>query len=190
MFILIIPPQKMSHIHLFAILEDPIGTLKAVFEIAWRLPLRVINSFGWRFFSNPDKPRTSVRIAAASAIFAPLLAHNWHLLLARPRWVESKTGLFFPPDIPLGSSSPDHKYGSHGYLYTSHHSRKFGVSSLERADAVWLYAHGGGFYAGEARQYHHTYMRWVDKAFRELGMDLRIVAVEYRRFCFFRGCPK
>jgi acetyl esterase/lipase len=117
-----------------------------------------------------------------SAIFAATLSNNWRLLLARPRLAEEGTGTLFPPDLNSVEfqGDKDRKYGFHGYLYISHHSPECRKRTLKGADAVWLHAHGGGFYAGEARQYHQTYMRWVNKAYAEFSLDLRLVAVEYR----------
>lgn len=170
----------MSHVTAGAILSDPIGTFSALTEIAWRLPLRLATTSVNNLLPN-QRPKTSLQVAAASSIFAPLLAHNWQLLLARPRrFIESGTGLLFPSDVGSETLDKDRKHGFHGYLYISHHSKKFGTQSIEGADAVWIHAHGGGFYAGEARQYHHTYMRWVDKAWAQFGLDLRILALEYR----------
>lgn len=45
--------------------------------------------------------------------------------------------------------------------------------------AVVLYAHGGGYVRGEARQYINYMERWIRLA-RERGIDLVFVSVEYR----------
>lgn len=121
-----------------------------------------------------------MRLAAATSVYAPAVTYNWRLLLSRPRFVDRKTGLLYPGDLDQRAPDKDAKHGFHGYIYISHGSRKFGTQTLEGADAVWVHAHGGGFYAGEARHNHYTYMRWVDKAYKEFGLDLRIVSVEYR----------
>lgn len=192
----------MSHIRTSPIHADLPGTLCAVSEVLWLLPLRlylairvrVKDWFGFPSSKNAEDadPRTSIWLAFATSIFAPFLAYNWHLLLARPHWgINEKDGLIFPPDDDdlairkdrgekgLGRIK-DERYGFYGFLYVSDKSPSFGKAGLEGADAVWIHAHGGGFYAGEARQYHHTYKRWAEKAFEEFGMDLRILAVEYR----------
>lgn len=169
----------MSHLQLTSLLADPTAALKILAEISWRLPLRILVNL-WQTIipSNSEIPsRTSLRLAVATSIFAPTLTYNWHLLLSRPTRMEEGTGLLFPD---IKSKSSNEIYGFHGFLYTSQHSEWFGRSSLEGVDAVWIHAHGGGFYAGEARQYHNTYLRWVDKAYIDFSLDMRILAVEYR----------
>ncbi|OQU95628.1 hypothetical protein CLAIMM_01810 [Cladophialophora immunda] len=166
--------------YMTAVINNPIGTLRALFEICWRLPLRVLLACVKKSTPYYDPtPTTSIWLAMATAVFAPLLAHNWHLLLARPRNIDPRTAILFPPDVAATETQKDRKHGFHGFLYTSQMSPVFGKSTLKGADAVWLHAHGGGFYAGEARQYHDTYLRWVNKAYEEMSLDLRILAVEY-----------
>ena len=171
----------MSQISLEAVLSDPVGCAKILIEIAWRLPLRVSLHFWESLFNFKRHPKTSLKLALATSVFAPTLGHNWPLLLARPRSVEPNTGLLFPENVLDGERDKDKEHGFHGFLYTGHASPKFGKNTLDGADAIWIHAHGGGFYAGEARQYHHTFMRWVDKASEEFDIDLRILAVEYRK---------
>lgn len=195
----------MSHVHPDAILSEPRGTLLALLEISWRLPQRLLAAVFdpllrlFRSGAEAQREATSIWIAIVTAIFAPLLAHNWHLLLARPRWgIDARDGLLFPEPTDdninrngkrdnASHSEADcadrlnQRYGFHGFLYTSHSSKAFGRATLKGADAIWLHAHGGGFYAGEARMYHHTYKRWVEKAHDDFDIDLRILAVEYRK---------
>lgn len=187
----------MSHIHPSAVILDVPGTLWAVFEISWFLPWRILKGLFTRARpvldssrSTDNSPATTLWLAMATAVFAPTLAHNWHLLLARPRiGVDVRDGLMYPPTPGdetkaerTMAEEKNREFGFHGFLYVSHLSPAFGRSTLEGADAVWIHAHGGGFYAGEARQYHHTFMRWVEKAWKEHGIDLRILTVEYREF--------
>jgi acetyl esterase/lipase len=174
----------MSSVHFSAVVTNPTGTLLAILDIVWRVPYRVGRSLYLRHLgTHHDVPSSSIWIATASSVFAACLRYNWKLLLARPRNIEPHTGLLFPASLsktqPLNEK--DKQYGFHGYLYTSHLSPAFGRSDLSGASAVWIHAHGGGFMIGEARQYHATYMRWVDKAYQDHGLDLRVLAVEYRK---------
>lgn len=194
----------MSHVTPSAVFGDISGTITAVFEVLWRVPHRIgrhmlmcTKNCMWSPNSTTNittEARTSLWIAVTTATFAPLLAHNWPLLLARPRWgIDARDGLIFPPDADdatiaqrhgertLGQLK-DNEYGFHGFLYANNDSASFGESVLEGADVIWLHVHGGGFYAGEARQYHHTYKRWVRRAKEEFGVDLRILAIEYRKY--------
>lgn len=181
----------MSSIHVSAVLANPVGSALLVLDLCWLLPYRVLRACYYKVVPPPASvPVTSVWIAFASSLFAVALRHNWRLVLARPRWIDPKTGQLYPQRHGRGSSSPEGKSnfdhrddpGFYGYLYTSRFSSAYGQSSVAGADAVWIWAHGGGFTVGEARQYHHTYQRWVDKAYREHGFDLRILAVEYRQY--------
>lgn len=164
---------------------DILSTIQIAAEISWRLPWRVIRAVVLKFLGGPDAKRTSLKLAASTAIFAPILDKNWHVLLRKP-WGQTdvREGLLFPSsdlDQNLSASTLDDSHGFHGYLYTSSRSPDFGTSVTAGADALWIHVHGGGFYAGEARQYHHCYMRWVNKAYTQHGMDLRVLAVEYRK---------
>lgn len=173
----------MSHVHPSAVLGDPRGTLYAVLNIAWLLPARLTRTallHFWDLFHSDDAAnkkhtnvrKTSIWLALATAVFAPLLEHNWHMLLARPWWgIEPRDGLLFPTDgddkfrVDVDAKQKlSTKHGFHGYLYASKESPSYGAPILKGADAIWLHAYGGGFYAGEARMYHSTYLRWVNKA--------------------------
>ena len=172
----------MSHIHVGAMLAEPLGNVYAVLEICWRLPWRVAYAIIGKVTSSQVQPeQTSVWLAMATSIFAPFLAYNWHMLLARPTTIDPAAALLFPPDVNDKNPNKDETHGFHGFLYASELSPAYGKPTLKGADAVWIHAHGGGFYAGEARQYHHTYLRWTNRAYQELGYDLRILAVEYRK---------
>lgn len=186
----------MSHIHASAVVNNVSGTLWAALEISWFLPWRMSQALCARakralgLSTSADPPVTSLWLTLATAIFAPTLAHNWQLLLARPRvGIDGRDGLIYPPTQGDKTKSErelakhySQAFGFHGFLYVSHSSPAFESGTVVGADAVWIHAHGGGFYAGEARQYHHTFMRWVEKAWHEHATDLRILTVEYREF--------
>ncbi|RFU35560.1 hypothetical protein B7463_g785, partial [Scytalidium lignicola] len=120
-------------------------------------------------------PGTSLWIAFSTSLFSATFDYNWRLVLVRPRWISSYDGFPFPPEK---TSSKD--LGFQGFLYVNNEMKKQPTQpTLVGADAVWIHAHGGGFMAGEARQYHATYRRWVRKALKDYSLDLRILAVEY-----------
>ncbi len=174
--------MQISHVTPSAVLGHPVDTALALWEISWRVPARVLRWARTRIWHQPNEPTTSLRVAVGTAVYAALMAHNWQLLLGRPRWgTDTRVGLLFPDDI-VNEKNKDGKHGFYGYVYIGPHSPAFGSNSLKGADAVWIHAHGGGFVCGEARMYHHCFMRWIDRAHRQFGVDLRILSVEYRKF--------
>ncbi len=157
------------------IVSSPITALGAFLAICYRAPTRILRHLSIRLVGGD--PGTSLLIAISTSVFSATFDYNWRLILVRPRWISSYDGLPFP----AGTTSSK-KLGFKGYLYVNDKIKKQPKQpTLVDADAVWIHAHGGGFMAGEARQYHTTYRRWVRKAMKDYGLDLRILAVEYRK---------
>jgi hypothetical protein len=161
--------------NLTIILSSPISALGAFLAISYRVPSRILRNIIIRL--GGGNPGTSLWLAFSSALFSSAFDYNWRLVLVRPRWISSYDGFAIPPE---GSKSE--KLEFKGFLYVNDGIKKQTEQpTLVGADAVWIHAHGGGFMAGEARQYHDTYRRWVRKALNEHGLDLRILAVDYRK---------
>jgi len=66
-------------------------------------------------------------------------------------------------------------------------SLKDPATQLRDADAVVLFAHGGGMIMGHPLQYLDEYRRWVQRA-KELGRNVVFIAVKYRVFPFHLLC--
>jgi hypothetical protein len=161
--------------NLTTIISSPISALGASFAIGYRVPSRILRNILIRLRGR--EPGTSLWIAFSSALFSAAFDYNWRLVLVRPRWISSCDGFRVPSD-----SSESEKLGFQGFLYVNDEIKKQAIQpTLIGADAVWIHAHGGGFMAGEARQYHTTYRRWIRRALDLHGLDLRILAVEYRK---------
>lgn len=57
------------------------------------------------------------------------------------------------------------------------------VARIRDADAVVLFAHGGGYIMGHALQYLDEYRRWIAGA-KKMGKNLVVLTVNYRRFLY------
>lgn len=161
--------------HLSTILSSPLSALGALLAICYRVPKRVLRNVLLRLTGND--PGTSLWLAISSSLFSAGFDYNWRLVLVKPRWMDRRDGFAFP-------ASASEKDDFVAYLYVNEQVKGSStMPTLAGADAVWIHAHGGGFMAGEARQYHNTYKRWVNKAKDNYGIDLRILAVDYRQSC-------
>lgn len=162
--------------NLTAILSSPFASAGALLAICYRVPSRVIRHIFLRCLGKD--PGSSLWLAFSTSLFSAAFDYNWRLVLVRPRWIGRCDGFPFPPDTEMSKDR-----GFKGFLYVNDGLKKQSDQpKLAGADAVWIHAHGGGFMAGEARQYHNTYRRWVERARKHFDMDLRILAVEYREY--------
>lgn len=167
--------------NLSTIVFSPVASTLTFLAICYRLPKRTLKNILIRLQGRD--PGTSLWLAFSTSFFSASLDYNWPLVLVRPRWIGRYDGVLYPPK---GAKPRD--AGFEGFLYVNDKLKeKLTEPMLHGADALWIHAHGGGFKMGEARQYHTTYRRWVQTALEDYGLDLRILAVEYRKYLEFYG---
>lgn len=131
-------------------------------------------------------------IATAKIIFFSILSSNAaiarHLFASPPLSLRAEivrlwygTALAYNSDIfysePAGHDTQS--FVVDGVLTYAIPSIEFG--GLQKADAVYIHAHGGGFAIGHPLQYLEEYKRWVANAARH-GKRLVILAPVYRMF--------
>lgn len=71
--------------------------------------------------------------------------------------------------------------GSGWTAYVIPGTKQLGNLPRKPGACVAIYAHGGGYYRGEARMYLNYMERWHNEA-ADLGLDITFVSVEYRRY--------
>jgi hypothetical protein len=158
------------------IVFSPVASTLTFLAICYRLPKRTLRNILIRLKGRD--PGTSLWLAFSTSFFSASLDYNWPLVLVRPRWIGRYGGVPYPPKNVKPNDA-----GFEGFLYINDKLKDQATqSTIHGADAVWIHAHGGGFKMGEARQYHTTYRRWIRKALKDYGLDLRILAVEYRKY--------
>jgi hypothetical protein len=111
----------------------------------------------------PFKPRTqNLRNAIARAWLGYIFVHCPTILYSKPR------------DTDLQEVQ---EAGLHLYIIQGSEKSK---TQLKDADAVILFAHGGGMIFGHPLQYLSDYRRWISGA-KRLRKKLDFVAVQYRK---------
>lgn len=155
-------------VHLTAlILCNPLKTLRFTYTFIAQVILVLLKHILLPYFPVYQSLRTQLQRAylASSALHFPAIVHRLpvtHCPSSRARKVGSGwTGYLVPGTRPVSDLSRDRL-------------------CCDRKVCIALYAHGGGYAWGEARQYLNYMERWIDIA-SKMGIDLTFLSVEYRK---------
>lgn len=155
----------MPSIKWHEVFKNPIVTLKILLVATAYSTKAIIARLLWPF----GKRVIPLRTALARIWVGKAFQYNHLILYSAPKKWQGSAQIIHTPG------------GFTGYLIPSGSADTDVVAKLKDADAVIVFAHGGGYIMGHALQYLREYARWVAKA-KKMGKKVVVVTVDYRRF--------